>query len=64
MFSFNTQPGAREFLKNWSLPSLLKMKAELPAKQIDLDKRSWWKNAKQQFWENVLYQTYVLFAKH
>ena len=33
------------------------MKTELPAKQIDLDKRSWWKKAKQQFWENVLYQT-------
>lgn len=40
------------------------MKAELPAKQIDLAKRSWWKKAKQEFWENVLYQKNVLVAKH
>ena len=40
------------------------MKAELPAKQMDLAKRSWWKNAKEQFWENVLYQKNVLVAKH
>ena len=40
------------------------MKAELPAKQIDLAKRGWWKKAKQQFWENVLYKKNVLVAKH
>ena len=40
------------------------MKAELPAKQIDLAKRSWWKKAKQEFWENVLFQKNVLVAKH
>ena len=40
------------------------MKAELPAKQIDLAKRSFGKKAKQEFWENVLYQKNVLVAKH